>query len=290
MMIKTRVWLAIIASLTTVVMAQEVSVAKKEAKEKPSYAVSFVVVGARSDAYWVGDGADMKVFAHDPGALPPKDVYLAVPQEKGDGASSKKKRTRLMLSLNVPTERVTLRGNECRLSSRHASGEDFAYKNFTSALLPKKIDPYTVFLARQPKHRTWKSPKHVVFSDSKVKFPLGSARIVNMSDRPIVIQRGKKVLGRVAPGKGAIIKKALKLKNSETVTVMYLDKGKKRLAFRRALNFPKDQRVNIACTYVPKRSKPLLAHLFATAEPPQPPVAQKKKSTVAQSNGVSGLR
>lgn len=167
-----------------------------------------------------------------------------------------------MLSLNVPTDRVKLRSHECRSSSRYPSGEDFGYKNFTSALLPKKIDPYTVFLVRQPKHRTWKSPKHVVFSDSKVQFPLGAARIVNMSDRPIVIQRGKKMLGRVAPGKGAIIKNALKLKNSETLTVMYEDKGKKRLAFRRALNFPKDQRVNIACTYVPKRSKPLLAHLF----------------------------
>jgi len=58
---------------------------KKSVEEKPAYAVSFVVVGARSDAYWVGDGPNMKVFAHDPGAAPPQDIFITVPKEKKGG-------------------------------------------------------------------------------------------------------------------------------------------------------------------------------------------------------------
>ncbi len=285
-MIKTILWLSAIAAIPSSALAQEPQDAppsKKPSEEKPAYAVSFVVVGARSDAYWVGDGPDMKVMAHDPGAAPPKDIFIAVPKEKGAGGSSKSSRKRLMLALNVPTDRVKLRSNVCSLTARYQSGEDVGYKNFTSALLPKKLNPYTVFLARQPKHKTWKSPQRMVLPDSKTRFPLGAARVVNLSDRPVVIQRGKKVVGTLKPGKSATLKKVLRLKNPETLMILYEDKGKKRVAFRRALNYPNDQRVNIACTYVPKRSKSLLSHLFVTTEPPKPPAPPKKKSGVTQS-------
>jgi len=184
-----------------------------------------------------------------------------------------------MLALNVPTERIRLLSNECSLSARSQSGESFSYQNFVSTQLPKKINPYTVFMARQPKHKNWKSPQCRVFSDSKVKFPDGAARVINLSDRPIVIQRGKKLLGRLNPGKSVVLKDVLRLKNPETIMLFYKDKGKKRIAFRRALNYPDDQRVNIACTYAPKRSKPLLSHLFVTSEPV---VVPKEKVSAAQ--------
>lgn len=282
-MIKTILSLSVMATIALPVEAQN-TVKPPPPVEKPSYAVSFVVVGARSDAYWVGDGPDMKVMAHDPGAAPPTDIFIAVPKEKGEARSSKSKRKQLWLSLNVPTDRVKLRSNLCTLSARYQSGDDVGYKNYTTALLPKKIDPYTVFMARQPKHKTWKSPQRIVLSDSKVRFPLGAARVVNLSDRPVVIQRGKKVIGRLGAGKSAIIKKVMRLKNPETLMIMYEDKGKKRIAFRRALNYPEDQRVNIACTYVPKRSKPVLSHLFVTTEPPKPPATPKTNKTVADTS------
>lgn len=269
------------SSLAQDASTQDPSVKNKPREEKPAYAVSFVVVGARSDAYWTGDGPDMKVRAIDPGAAPPKDIFIALHKKKGSGSSSdKKKRQRLMLALNVPTDRIKLHSNVCNLSARIQSGEDTSYKSFTSVTLPKKIDPYTVFLARQPKRKTWNSPQQVVLSDSIARFPLGSARVVNMSDRPVIIQRGKKLVGVLKPGKSATLKKALKPKQADPIMLIYKDKGRKQITFRRALNYPEDKRINIVCSYAPKRSKPLLSHLFVSSEPLPSPTPPKKKSGI----------
>ncbi len=263
---KTILSLGILSFLTMFSFAQETpSNAQKKAEEKPAYTISFVTVGARSDAYWIGDGPKMKVYAVDPGAAPPKDVYIAVPKGKGKGKSSKKKHQRLFLGLNVPTERLKVRNLQCALTTRYQSGDSYGYKNYTTLVLDgKPVGPYSVFLSRNPKRKTWQSPQRLILSDSLKKFPLGSARITNMSDRIVVIKVGDKIIGRLAPGKFTIIKNALKLKNAETVMVIYKDKRKKRMAFRRSLNYPKDQRVDVVCTYVPKRSKPILASLFTT--------------------------
>ena len=272
---KTILSLGILLLLTLFSFAQEApSKAQKKAEEKPAYKISFVTVGARSDAYWVGDGPKMKVYAIDPGAAPPKDVYIAVPKGKGKGKSSKKKHKRLFLGLNVPTERVKVKSSQCALTTRYQSGDSYGYKNYTTLVLDgKPVGPYSVFLSRNPKHKTWQSPQRLILSDSLEKFPLGSARVTNMSDRLVVIKVGDKIMGGLNPGKSIIIKNALKLKNAEPVMVIYKDKRKKRLAFRRSLNYPQDQRVEIVCSYVPKRSKPLLATVFTTKPVKKSPVA-----------------
>ncbi|NWK56572.1 hypothetical protein HW115_13200 [Verrucomicrobiaceae bacterium N1E253] len=257
----------------------------KSDEEKPAYEVSFVVVGARSDAYWVGDGPDMKVFAHDPGAAPPRDIFIATGKKQSGVASGEEKRKRLMLALNVPTERVQLRTSKCDLSARLQSGEDISYKKYTSAQLPPVIGEYTVFMARQPKHKTWKEPQRLILSDSEARFPKGAVRVVNLADRPVYIQKGKKVLGHLAPRKSVVIKKALNAKQPEVISLWYTHKGRKVPAFRRALNYQDDQRLNIACTYVPKRSRPLLSQLFLTAKPlPKPEVPKKKSDTLQASS------
>lgn len=276
---KTILSLSLTLAMALAVQAQDNVTSTKPAEEKPAYSVSFVAVGAQSDAFWVGDGDKMEVHAHDPGAAAPRVVYIDTPSSKG-------KRKQLTLALNVPTERVKLSSNVCNVTMRYQSGDDVSYKNFTSVQLPKKMDPYTVLMARQPKHRTWKSPQRMVLSDSKVKFPLGSVRVVNLSDRPVVVQRGKKLLGRLGPKKSVIIKKVLRLKNPETLMLLYEEKGKKRVGFQRQLKYPSDQRANIVCSYMPKRSRSLLSHLFLTKEPIKPPVTPKNRSGVAKSVGT----
>lgn len=254
------------------------------AQQKLPYAVSFVAVGTSSDSYWVGDGPDMEVFAHDPGATPPAEIQVSSESKKKSSEGKKEsdskdkdKRQSLKLTLNNPTKHIWRKSNTCLLTARGSSGGEASYSEFTTARLPKKRGSYTVFLARQAKRKTWKNPQQIILSDSTIKFPLGSTRIVNCSDRPLLVQRGKKALGTLSPGKNVILKKILKLKSPEKITLWYQHKGRKIPVFRRALNYPTNQRLNITCTYVPKRSTPLGAQLFPTSIPAPP---KKKKATV----------
>jgi len=246
-------------------------------EEQPSYKVSFVCIGARSDAYWVGDGPKMKVRAHDPGAAPPKDIFIKTAEDKkASETSGKKDLTSLMLALNVPSARIKLNNNTFDLLARYQSGEAVGFKKYISSQLPLVFGEYTVFLARTPKHKDWSKPQQLVFSDDLSKFPLGAARIVNLSDRPVYVQRGSKVLGLLQPQKKFTIKNVLQLKNAERITLWYDLKGRKIPAFRRALSYAPDQRVNIACSFAPKRAKPILSHLFVTREATQPSSPEKK--------------
>lgn len=259
-------------------MAQEEGGAStpKKADKKPKYEVSFVVVGARSDGKWIGDGPGMVVKAYDPGAAPPSNIFISTGKKDRSSGSQEKKRKRLRLTLNTPTERVKLGLRSCELAARYQSGKIESFKKFTTAILPAQIGEYTVFMARQPRRKNWSDPLRVVMSDHKIKFPAGSLRVVNMSDRPVVVQRGKKIMGNLPPRKSVVIKAILSMDKPETITLWYKDKGRKFPAFRRELKLSADLRYNVACTYVPKQPKPIRSHLFMTPMPPVlPPVTKK---------------
>jgi len=239
----------------------------EDSSKKPGYKVSFVAVGAASDSYWARSEDEMSIVDLDPGATPPHKIYISASKDSGQSnlGGNKEKTAQTQLILNNPTARVKIIGSECNITAKFQRKDTSTQTPFTSFTLPKKLDSFTVFLAREPKAKDWSDPQQLIMSDSVEKFPLGSSRIINLSDRPILVERGGRKLGVIAPKKSAILKKSLNLKKSETITLSYKHKGRKISCFRRTLRFPKTARVNITCTYVPKRSRPVLSQLFTTS-------------------------
>lgn len=248
------------------------AVAQEAAQEKlPVYEASFIAIGTLSDAMWIGEGKDAKVQARDPGASPPPNVYLVPSKEEKEAAKAKgmeeeSQEREVPLAMNVPTNRIKVSTPVCNLKLRDGNGENVAYNNFTSIRMPQKFGSYSVFMTRKPQKLDWDPPQVMVLSDEPDIFPEGAARIINMADRVIAVQLNDEIIGSLKPGQHVVLKSVLGNKDQKknSITLWYMQGKSKEPALRRALTYSAEQRLSIACSFVPKRRKEISAQLILT--------------------------
>ena len=232
--------------------------------------VSLIPVGTPSLVKWVKEGRSQKATQMNPGAQPPKNVYL-VSGPKQDG----KKEEALNFSLNIPTKRIPLQSQNWKLIQRVATEKDKTQsKVYIEGSLPELKGDYSIFLSRKVGHKNWKNPSYRILSDDVKRFPLGAVRILNISPFKILVTVDDANVGILAPGKSLVAKKL----QGRQLKLWAIKKNKEKvLFFRRNMEQKSNARTNLACTLAHTRSNPVTVH-WVLAPPPYKEEEPKKKS------------
>lgn len=166
--------LALLLALTPGGRAQEV----KDAPPPPT--ASLVPVGSNSDAYWVGDGPNMRAIALDPGAAPPATLTVRT-------------RTGLVTIptiLNRPSIALAASGDKLKVFANAEPGQNGDPPVFGEYQLSNIPGHHDIFLNRSPKNKDWQEAESLVLRAGKDVFPDGSFRVINLCHEPIAVRIG----------------------------------------------------------------------------------------------------
>lgn len=99
----------------------------------------------------------------------------------------------IFLGINAPSEQFDYRGSsKLRLQVRsEVGGGDFVYKDYAEVELPSPGKDSTILIMRSRPKASWRDkPRCLVFMNDADRFPIGNARIINFSSKPLLFKIG----------------------------------------------------------------------------------------------------
>jgi hypothetical protein len=202
--------------------------------------------------------------ATPPGAVPPREVLVPVPQ---GGKANEEAGGKLRLSLGRVSEAVLVAAGPVVLSAARADG---APARWTQITMPQHAAALAIIF-RDPRGKSWDSARSLVLGDGLASFPAGSVRLVNVSpfDASASFQ-GKNTLlkpGQVLlkpPAAGAVAK-------DEPLLVAVRDAtGRTARIFDSAIAQPPGERTNVVIHWADGENPRRPAEVLVLRERPVP--------------------
>lgn len=239
--------------------------AQIEAELEPTtFDVSIIPVGISSDSRWVGKGVKMRAIAIDPGAAPPRPIFLT---------QSAKEKVELNFSLNSASERFPLKQPIVQLNKQTSPGTKDSpptFAPYNQKNLGNRPGAYSVVYARAHDQKDWKKPISMTLNDNYDVFPKGSIRFINLSPIPVAVKIGSSSPQKLSPGK-TIIWKTSEF-GSHQLKIGYQDKKKEiHYTFNSQVRVTQESRMNLCTFPVPQKTKPMTTRGFTTPPPITPP-------------------
>lgn len=209
---------------------------KQDEEIAPLRTVTVIPVGRISDTYWIGEGANTKAVAVDPGATPPPRMFYK---------NSKGKFEALNLLLNSNSTAVQINSPSLEIYQQAPSEKGDKPTPFVNASIPTALGHYDVILWRSANKDDWEDAKHLVVPSSLAAYPKNSIRLLNINPKPIRVQLGSEAQD-IPANSARIIRIAQKdLGKSLKSKIAYVDGKTWKFVFRSAVKIKDGERINI---------------------------------------------